>query len=63
MLDASIDLRGKIRLTDIAASYLIVKEADGKIYFGGKGLDGLDINMRLRFAAIAHNNISEEFID
>ena len=31
-LDAYIDLRGKIRATDIAAAYLIVKEAGGTIY-------------------------------
>ena len=31
-LDAYIDLRGKIRATDIAAAFLIVKEAGGIIY-------------------------------
>src|ERR671935_265253 len=31
-LDAYIDLRGKIRPTDIAAGYLIAKEAGAKIY-------------------------------
>jgi myo-inositol-1(or 4)-monophosphatase len=31
-LDACIDLRGKIRATDMAAAYLIVKEAGGTIY-------------------------------
>lgn len=40
MIDASIDLRGKIRPTDIAGAYLIVKEAGGKILDGdGKDLD------------------------
>ena len=31
-LDAYIDLRGKIRATDMAAAYLIVREAGGIIY-------------------------------
>lgn len=31
-LDACIDLRGKIRATDMAAAYLIVREAGGTIY-------------------------------
>jgi myo-inositol-1(or 4)-monophosphatase len=31
-LDACIDLRGKIRATDMAAAYLIVREAGGAIY-------------------------------
>jgi myo-inositol-1(or 4)-monophosphatase len=31
-LDASIDLRGKVRPTDLAAAYLIVKEAGGEIH-------------------------------
>jgi myo-inositol-1(or 4)-monophosphatase len=57
MLDASVDMRGKIRPTDIAASYLIVKEAGGKVYFEDKELDKLDINTGLRFSAIAHNSI------
>ncbi|MGW8289440.1 MAG: inositol monophosphatase family protein, partial [Candidatus Bathyarchaeia archaeon] len=29
--DAFIDIRGKLRTTDLAAAYLIVKEAGGKI--------------------------------
>jgi myo-inositol-1(or 4)-monophosphatase len=36
-LDASMDLRGKIRPTDIAGAYLIVKEAGGMVYSADKG--------------------------
>jgi myo-inositol-1(or 4)-monophosphatase len=59
-LDASIDFRGKIRPTDIAAAYLIVKEAGGKIYSErGEELDAeLGIDTRISFAAIARNNKS-----
>ncbi|MDW0119269.1 MAG: inositol monophosphatase family protein, partial [Nitrososphaeraceae archaeon] len=32
LMDAYIDFRGKIRATDMAAAYLIVKEAGAKIY-------------------------------
>lgn len=55
LIDASIDLRGKIRPTDIAAAYIIVKEAGGKIYSDGKELDAdLGIDTRLSFVA-AHS--------
>ncbi len=51
-IDASVDLRGRIRPTDIAAAYLIVKEASGRMYSGGKELDAdLGIKTRLSFAA------------
>lgn len=57
-IDASIDLRGKIRPTDIAAAYLIVKEAGGKIYSDSKELDtDLDIRTRLPFVAVAQDSI------
>lgn len=57
-LDASLDLRGKIRPTDIAAAYLIVKEAGGKLYSeDGKELDtDLGIKTRISFVASAENN-------
>lgn len=61
-LDASIDLRGKIRPTDIAAAYLIVKEAGGKIYSDGKELDAdLGIKTRIPFVAAAHGSVSKVF--
>ena len=56
MLDASIDLRGKIRPTDIAAAYLIVKEAGGKIHPESRRLDSLDVDARLRFMATAYGS-------
>lgn len=54
-LDASIDLRGKIRPTDIAGAYLIVKEAGGQVYSGdGKKLDAeLGVDTRISLVAAA----------
>jgi myo-inositol-1(or 4)-monophosphatase len=54
-LDASIDLRGKIRPTDIAGSYLIVKEAGGQVYSdNGKELDAeLGVDTRISLVAAA----------
>lgn len=54
MTDASIDLRGKVRPTDIAAAYLIVKEAGAKMYSQGKELDAeIEVKTRLEFVAVA----------
>jgi myo-inositol-1(or 4)-monophosphatase len=63
-LDAYIDLRGKIRPTDIAAGYLIAKEAGAKLYSGdGSSLESdLDVKTRLSFAAMANENIYEQLI-
>jgi myo-inositol-1(or 4)-monophosphatase len=54
-LDASIDLRGKIRPTDIAGAYLIVKEAGGQVYSdNGKELDAeLGVDTRISLVAAA----------
>ena len=54
-LDASVDLRGKIRPTDIAGAHLIVKEAGGKVYSGnGKELDAeLGVDTRISLVAAA----------
>lgn len=60
MIDASIDLRGKIRPTDIAAAYLIVKEAGGKFYSNGRDLDAdLGIKTRISFVAVANDDVSK----
>jgi myo-inositol-1(or 4)-monophosphatase len=61
-LDAYIDLRGKIRPTDIAAGYLIAKEAGAKIYSGdGTSLESdLDVKTTLSYAAIANDKIHEQ---
>jgi myo-inositol-1(or 4)-monophosphatase len=63
-LDAYIDLRGKIRPTDIAAGYLITKEAGAAIYSGGGASleSDLDVKTRLSYAAIANDRIHEQLI-
>jgi myo-inositol-1(or 4)-monophosphatase len=63
-LDAHIDLRGKIRPTDIAAGYLIAKEAGAKIYSGdGSSLESdLDVKTRLSYAAVANDKVREQLI-
>jgi myo-inositol-1(or 4)-monophosphatase len=53
-LDAYIDFRGKIRSTDMAAAFLIVKESGGKLYSNnGKELDAdLGVNTTMSFLAV-----------
>ncbi len=60
-LDAYVDLRGKIRPTDIAAGYLIAKEAGAKVY-SDRGLDlesDLDVKTRLSYVVVANNSMRE----
>jgi len=58
-LDGYIDFRKGIRLVDMAASYLIVKEAGGKIYnINGEKLD-YKLSMDLLLPLIAYNSNSE----
>ena len=59
LLDAYIDIRGKIRSTDLAAAYLIVKEAGGKLYStDGLKLDSeLDNQARISFLAVSSDEI------
>ena len=61
-LDAYIDLRGKIRPTDIAAGYLIAKEAGAKIYSDhGSSLESnLDVKTRLSYVAVANDKIRKQ---
>ncbi|HXW11381.1 MAG TPA: inositol monophosphatase family protein, partial [Nitrososphaeraceae archaeon] len=56
LIDMYIDLRGKIRVTDMAAGYLISKEAGG-LLFNPKGepLDS-DFSLDNRLSFIAVNN-------
>lgn len=63
-LDASIDLRGKIRPTDIAGAYLMVKEAGGQIHSAnGKDLDAeLGVDTRISFVAAANKRILDELL-
>ncbi len=54
--DAFIDIRGKLRVTDIAAAYLILREAGGiMVTPEGKELDSaLDATQRVAFIAAAN---------
>lgn len=60
-LDAYVDLRGKIRPTDIAAGYLIVKEAGAKVYSDdGSDLESdLDVKTRLSYVVVANDRMRE----
>jgi myo-inositol-1(or 4)-monophosphatase len=68
-LDASIDFRGKCRPVDLAAAYLIVKEAGGLLYSAdGKELDAeLGVETRVSFLAAANKKtlkeLSEEILE
>lgn len=61
LLDACIDLRDKIRPTDIAAGYLIAKEAGAKVYSGnGSELESdLDVKTRLSYVVVANDGMRE----
>ncbi|MFB0567607.1 MAG: inositol monophosphatase family protein [Candidatus Bathyarchaeia archaeon] len=54
--DAFIDIRGKLRVTDIAAAYLILREAGGIMVTpeGNKLEVGLDATQRVAFIAAAN---------
>jgi myo-inositol-1(or 4)-monophosphatase len=58
-IDAFIDLRGKIRITDFAAAYLIAKEAGARVTgVDGKGLRSrFDLEHRLSFVASANSQL------
>lgn len=62
LMDVYVDLRGKIRVQDIAAGYLIVKEAGGLLLDGDmKPLDaGLDYATRISFIAAANQDILDD---
>src|ERR687893_3332708 len=63
-LDAYIDLRGKIRPTDVAAGYLIAKEAGAQIYLdNGSTLESnLDVKKKFSYAAMANEKIHEQLV-
>lgn len=65
LLDAYIDLRGKIRPTDIAAGYLIAKEAGAKVYSDdGSALESdLDVKTRLSYVVVANDMMRERLSD
>ena len=58
-MDAYIDIRGKIRSTDMAAAYLIAKEAGGKLYSSnGQELDAeLGLKNKLSFYAVSNKRL------
>lgn len=64
LMDIFIDLRGKIRIQDIAAGYLIVKEAGGLLFDAHlKPLDAdLSYNTRISFIAAANQKILDQTI-
>ena len=55
-LDAYIDLRGKIRATDIAAAYLIVKEAGGIMYSPLDEILDSDLSAKSKMSYLAFSN-------
>jgi len=62
LMDIFIDLRGKIRIQDIAAGYLLVKEAGGLML--DENLNPLDSDLsyqtRLSFVSAATQEILDE---
>src|ERR671912_710634 len=58
-MDAYIDIREKIRTTDMAAGYLIAKEAGGKLFSpNGQELDSdLGLKTKLSFYAVSNKKI------
>ncbi len=59
LLDAYIDIRGRIRITDLAAAYLVVKEAGGMLYdISGLELDStLTSSERISFIAVCDDKL------
>ena len=56
-----IDLRGKIRVTDLAAGYLITKQAGGMLFTPqGESLDS-DLSLHNRISFVAAKN--REFLE
>jgi myo-inositol-1(or 4)-monophosphatase len=62
LMDCFIDIRNKIRVTDMAAAYLIVREAGGiLISEDGRELEvELDSNSRLSFIAAANKRVVDD---
>jgi myo-inositol-1(or 4)-monophosphatase len=63
-LDAFVDLRGKIRPTDIAAGYLIAREAGATLHsINGQKLDSdLGVETRLSFFAVANKGMFRRLV-
>jgi myo-inositol-1(or 4)-monophosphatase len=60
-LDAYIDFRGKIRATDMAAAYLIVREAGGIIYSASEQVldTDLGVDSRMSFVAVKNDKVHD----
>jgi len=55
--DAFVDLRGKLRSTDVAAGFLIIKEAGGIITTPDNQVVNIDLNPKRTLSFIASGNI------
>src|SRR5437667_88295 len=64
LVDLFVDLRDKLRITDVAAGYLIAQEAGGLVVDqNGKVLDSeLDYDKRISFIAAANKELLNEKI-
>jgi myo-inositol-1(or 4)-monophosphatase len=62
--EAFVDIRGKLRTTDLAAAYLILKEAGGAVTTpGGEALEaGLDPKQTVKFIASGNVQIHETIL-
>ena len=65
LTDAFVDLRGKLRTTDVAAAFLVLKEAGGKLTTPeGHPIDlKLDPTQRLSFVASGNPKIHKTILD
>ena len=63
-IDAFVDVRGKIRITDFAAAYLIASEAGAKITDadGKKLRPEFDLGHRFSFVASANPSLHKEIL-
>jgi fructose-1,6-bisphosphatase/inositol monophosphatase family enzyme len=63
--DAFVDIRGKLRTTDVAAAFLILHEAGGKITTpNGHVLDvKLDPKQKIRFIASGNKQIHKTILN
>jgi myo-inositol-1(or 4)-monophosphatase len=64
-IDAFVDARGKMRITDFAAAYLILTEAGGVITdVGGRSLNPeFDLEHRFSFVASANASLHKEILE
>lgn len=58
VLDAYVDVRGIIRITDVAAGLCIVREAGGLIHLVGESLDNVELTREKRLSLVASANPS-----